>query len=49
MRMRVGREEHTRANLVELFRIRIEEAQKLERGGKKKVIAKEYYKQIAIK
>lgn len=40
------REEHTRANLLELFRIRIEKAQKLERGGKK-VIAEEYYKQVA--
>ncbi|MGM1020132.1 MAG: hypothetical protein ACQEXV_06200 [Bacillota bacterium] len=29
------REEHTRANLLELFRIRIEKAQKMERGGKK--------------
>ncbi|MDQ0496649.1 hypothetical protein [Paenibacillus brasilensis] len=29
------REEYTRANLLELFRIRIEKAQKKERGAKK--------------
>ncbi|MGG1619601.1 hypothetical protein ACIFQM_05055 [Paenibacillus sp. NRS-1782] len=34
------REEHTRANLVELFRIRIEKAQQLERGSKKRLSQK---------